>query len=126
MVVELQKNSTNSVATMEKVTELVEEQTVKVANSREKYSQIAKEIKDAEEHVKTLNVSSKDMDNMKNEILASLEGLASIAEENSAATEEVSASTEEQTASMEEIAGASEGLAKLAQDLQAIIERFQI
>ena len=126
MVVELQKNSTNSVATMEKVTELVEEETVKVANSREKYSQIEKAIKDAEEHVKTLNVSSKDMDNMKNEILASLEGLASIAEENSAATEEVSASTEEQTASMEGIAGASEGLAKLAQDLQAIIERFQI
>ena len=126
MVVELQKNSTNSVATMEKVTELVEEQTVKVANSREKYSQIAKAIKDSEEHVKTLNVSSKDMDNMKNEILASLEGLASIAEENSAATEEVSASTEEQTASMEEIARASEGLAKIAQDLQAIIERFQI
>lgn len=126
MVVELQENATNSVTTMEKVTELVEEQTIKVANNREKYNQIAEAIKDAEAHVKTLNVSSKDMDSMKNEILATLEGLASIAEENSAATEEVSASTEEQTASMEEIAGASEGLAKLAQDLQSIIERFQI
>jgi len=83
-------------------------------------------MKDAEKAVGHLNVTGREMDRMKNDILDSLQNLSSIAEENSAATQQVTSSLEEQTASVEDIALASEGLAVLAQDLQAIIKRFII
>lgn len=81
---------------------------------------------EAENKVEVLNESSRKMEQMKDEILESLQNLFAIAEENSAATEEVTASMQEQTAAVEEIAGASESLAKLAEDLQRIIARFRI
>ena len=79
-----------------------------------------------EEIVGQLNISGKEMEKMKDEILSSMESLSSIAEENSAAKEQVSASMEEQTASVEEIAGASDELANLAEKLQSIIMNFKV
>lgn len=126
MVDELQSNSQNLVQTMEDVSKIVEEQTEKVINSKDKYNQITYAMKDAEDEVKVLNVSSEKMGDMKDVILDTLQNLSAIAEENSAATQEVTSSMEEQTAVIEEIAGASKNLSGLANDLKGIIEKFKI
>ncbi|MPW27297.1 HAMP domain-containing protein [Alkalibaculum sp. M08DMB] len=126
VVSELQRNAQNAVKTMERVTTISKEQTNSVVSNRDKYLLIEVAMKDAIVAVEKLNVSSEEMEKMKNQILETLQNLTAIAEENSAATEEASASMEEQTASIEEIAGSSEGLANLAQNLQIIISRFKV
>ena len=126
VVNELQANTQEAVKTMEIVSEIVKEQSNSAINSRNKYSLIGEAMEAANRAVEQLNASSKEMDEMKDEILNTLQSLSAIAQENSAATEEVTASMEEQTAAVGEIAGASEGLAKLAQDLQSIIEKFKV
>ena len=126
MVNDLQQNANEAVKSMERVSVIVEEQTKKVNNNRDKYVQIAEAMKKAEEAVELINVSGKEMDIMKNDILDTLQNLSAIAEENAASTEEVTASIEEQSASMEEISDASEGLSNLAQGLQIIMQRFKI
>lgn len=126
VVNELQENSQGAVKTMEEIAEVVNEQTEKAISSRKKYNQITIAMKEAEDRLKILNESSKKMNQMKDEILDTLQNLSAIAEENSAATEEVTASMEEQTAAVQEIAGASESLAHLAEDLQNVINRFKI
>lgn len=126
VVNELQNNAENAVETVERVSSISIEQSNSVVSSKEKFMLISKSMTDAGKAVNKLNISGKQMEQMKNEILDTLQNLSAIAEENSASTQEVSASMEEQAASMEEISSASEGLANLAQDLRSIILRFKI
>ncbi|MBS4534104.1 methyl-accepting chemotaxis protein [Clostridium sp. D2Q-14] len=126
IVKELQNNSHDAVNTIKRISTIVEQQTKSVINSKNKYEMIADSMKDSEIAVEELNISSDEMNNMKNKILDTLQNLSAIAEENSASTQQASASMEEQTASIEEIAGASESLASLAQDLQSVIKKFRV
>ncbi len=126
IVNELQANAQNAVDTLERISEITNEQTKSVEKNRNKYRLIEEVMKESEKAIDKLNNSGKEMYDMKNEILTTLENLSSIAEENSAATQEVTAAMEEQTASMEEIASSSEGLSQLAQDLQNTISKFKI
>ena len=126
MVKELQQNSQSAVKTMEKVSLIAEQQEKSVHACQDKYQLIAKYMSEAIATVEQLNISSSEMNKLKEEILAALENLASIAEENSAAAEEVTASTEEQTATIEEIASSSESLSNLAQNLKTLIMKFKV
>ncbi len=126
IVNELQLNTHNAVKTMERVLAIADEQTKSVINSKDKYILIEEAMKETEEIVKQLNVSGKEMEGMRSQILLSMENLSAIAEENAAATQEATASIEEQAASAEEIAGASKGLESLAERLQMIIAKFKI
>lgn len=126
IVSELQMNAQNAVDTLERVSEITNQQTQSVAVNKNKYMLIEEAMKECEKAIEKVNASGKEMYDMKNQILTTLENLSAIAEENSASTEEVTASMEEQAASMEEIANTSEGLSQLAQDLQNTISRFKI
>ena len=59
-------------------------------------------------------------------IVAAIEEIARVAEDNAASTEEVSAATEEQTASMEEMTFASQRLSRLADELLTSVSRFNL
>ncbi len=59
-------------------------------------------------------------------IVAAIEEIAGVTEDNAASTEEVSAATEEQTASMEEMTFASQRLSKLADELLISVSRFNL
>jgi methyl-accepting chemotaxis protein len=126
LVQDLQKNSHDAVKTIEEMFTAIKAQTESVLNNKNSYLAIDGAIKDAEGAVNLLNVSGKEMEEMKDEILSTLQNLSAIAEENSAATQQVTASLEEQTSAVEEIANSSEGLASLAQELQTIIKKFNI
>ncbi len=126
IVKELQNNAEVAVATMERVISINNEQTNSIINNKNKFMIIAESLNEAIDVIKKLNVSSEEMEVMKNEILDILQNLTAIAEENSAATQEATAAMEEQSASIEEIAGSSEGLAELAQNLHMIIAQFKI
>lgn len=126
IVNELQDNAQASVKTMERVTTIAHDQSTSVLNNKEKYISISEAIQYSTNITNKLNISQEEMDKLKDEIIYTLQNLTAIAEENSASTQEASASMEQQSASIEEIAGASDGLAILAQELQAIINRFKI
>ena len=73
-----------------------------------------------------LNVSGKDMEIKKAEILDVIQNLSAIAQENAASTEESSASTEEQAASMTEVGNSCMNLAQIAQELRNSVSIFKI
>ncbi|MCQ1530239.1 methyl-accepting chemotaxis protein [Lutispora saccharofermentans] len=126
IVNELQMNSRNAVDTMGRISEIKNQQTQSVKQSNERYKLIEKAMKESQNAILKLDASGKEMYDMKNEILANLQNLSAIAEENSAATQEVTASIEEQAASMENIATASENLSQMAQELRSAIMKFKI
>lgn len=59
-------------------------------------------------------------------MVAMVDEIAKVAEDNAASTEQVSAATEEQSAAMQEMVYATQELAKLAEELLASVERFQV
>jgi len=111
---------------MEKVSTITKEQNDGVSLTKDKFNSIDEALKSVTDRLNKSNAAMNAMENMKNQILDTLQGLTAIAEENSASTEEASASMEEQSASIAEISNSSEDLAKLAQDLQLVINKFKM
>jgi methyl-accepting chemotaxis protein len=126
IVGELQLNAQNAVKTMERVSNITDEQTKSVIRNKDKYLLIDRAMHDTKDTVDHLNSAGEQMGIMKDQILASMENLSAIAEENSAATEQATASIEEQAASAEEISATSAGLTNLAKGLQSLIQKFKV
>lgn len=126
IVKELQINSQSAVDAMVRISGIAKEQTESVAKSEEKYKLIDGAMKGCRKAVMELNSLSREMVEMKNIILSTMEGLSAIAEENSAATEEVSSLAMQQAASIRALSEASDNLSFLAQDLQSTVLKFKI
>ena len=126
IVAELQQNTNDAVKTMERVSNISEEQARSVNNSKDKYQQIAEAMEITNASLSQLNLSGDEMDKMRMSILDVLQNLSAIAEQNAAATEQASATTEEQTASVEEIANSSNKLSELAIRLQGAVAQFKV
>ncbi len=126
VVKELQENAKISVKTMENVNVIINEQEQSVEVTGNKYKDISDAISKSEEAISKLYISGKGMEEQKNKIMAILENLSAIAQENAAGTEEASASIEEQSASINEIANASQSLVNLAEELQVVISKFKV
>jgi methyl-accepting chemotaxis protein len=60
------------------------------------------------------------------EVTRAIENIASVSEENSASTEEVSASAEEMSAQVEEVTASAQSLSEMAQTLQELVSRFKL
>lgn len=126
IIKELQGNSQNAVATMERVIDISKEQEEKVQENKKRYEIVSRSVNNSFRITGKINSTGKEIEEMKEMILNTLQNLTAIAEENSASTEEVTASMEEQTASIQQIAAASEDLDRLAQDLRETMARFKI
>lgn len=126
IIEELINNSKNAVTTMEIVTATAEEQIKSITVSEEKFKEISDAINHVEGIINILNNSSEMMNTKVSDILASIDNLSGMAQENAANSEDVTAATEEQSASLQEIANACESLSGLAQDLQNAISKFEL
>ena len=60
------------------------------------------------------------------QVIQSVDSVASITEQNNAATQQASASAEEMTAQVEEVVAASQSLSQMADDLQKVVGTFNI
>jgi methyl-accepting chemotaxis protein len=59
-------------------------------------------------------------------VTSSVESIAAVSEENSAAAEEVSATTEQMAAQAEEVVASAATLARMAEQLDELVARFRI
>ena len=75
IVNDLQTNSQNAVTTMERISEVTKEQTNSVMQNKDKYMLISEAMKESAAVIEQLNLSSEEMDKMKNEILDTLGNL---------------------------------------------------
>ena len=124
VIYDLNSKTEQAVETMENMNKIVEEQSLSVHNTSEKFDGIAEAIERTKEIIEQLNESEKIMESKKDNILEVMQNLSAISEENAAGTEEVNASVEEQTASMAQIASASEELSDLANEMKKTITKF--
>ncbi|SDY28188.1 methyl-accepting chemotaxis protein [Tindallia californiensis] len=126
VIKKLTEKTDSAVTTMQTLSQMAEDQTEGVYKTNEKFDGIDQAVSNMDRIIQDLNNSGKAMDQKKDEIIAVIENLSAISEENAAGTEEASASVEEQTAAIDQIASTSEDLSALAQDMQSAVAQFKI
>lgn len=105
---------------------IIMEQNRRVAQTTELFEKISAMTSEMTENIVTAGEMIDDMNTFKGKVLNSMENISAVSEQVSASTQEVSASTEEQLASIEELNNMAARIKKLAEDLQARMDRFTI
>ncbi|EHL15024.1 hypothetical protein HMPREF9629_02015, partial [Peptoanaerobacter stomatis] len=126
IVSDLTAKTGQAVETMEKVGKIVEQQSVKVEDTREQFNIISKELDNNNKAVEKLNKSGKELEKTKESLMGIIESLSALSEQNAASVQETSETVEEQTASSEEIAASSAHLADMAQEMSEMVAKFNI
>lgn len=126
IIAELSSNMDHTVTAAQGSKELSDQQLVSVYDTQDKFTGISKAVEEVKTVTNNLKDSSEVMVSGKDQLIALMQNLSSISEENAASTEEASASVEEQTASMAEIANASESLSELAVEMHMNINQVKL
>lgn len=122
----LQTDASHAVTVIEKVRDMLKEQTEDVQETESKYLEIAQAIEMTQAAIVELTVFGNQMKEEKEEVSSHIESLSAVAEENAAATEQSSACIEEQSASIHDIEQSSTTLASMASELQDMIKEFKL
>lgn len=122
----LQADASHAVTVIEKVRNMLKEQTEDVQETESKYLEIAQAIEMTQAAIVKLTAVGKQMQEEKEEVSSHIESLSAVAEENAAATEESSACIEEQSASIHDMQHSSTTLASMASELQHMIKEFKL
>lgn len=104
----------------------VKEQSVSVADTKEKFNHIAENIVNIEEKCEHLDAAAKRMNQSKDVIIGLIGDLSSISEENASCMEEAAAAVTEETKSIEQVSASSIKVAELADKLKAQIDHFKL
>lgn len=123
---ELQINSKQTVETMSKTQQGMQQQNELVKNTKSKYDNILSVLDESLESIEQLNKSKNEMLDNKNIIVDVMRNLASLAQQNAASTQEVAASTQEESIFMQELSNSGENLLSLSQRLQNLIAEFKL
>lgn len=126
VIEELKEKSNGAVITISDVKEVVNQQMQSVKDTEEKFSGIAREIDMIKDIIERLNTSATIMEASKNKIIELTENLSATSEENAGSAELATGNIENQNFSIQEIANSSSSLAVIAQELQELINKFEI
>lgn len=126
IVSELIHNSNTSVETMNQVSERVQQQNVKLSDTRDMFGSLNSEIASVSSGVERIRHSIEEIERMKDTVMASVEQLASIAEENAASTEETSASMSELRNIVKRCHDDTQKLVEISSDLSEHTEHFTL
>ena len=122
----LQKDAAYAVTVIEKVKNMLDEQTEDVHITESKYLEIAQAIEETQAAIIEITATGKRMHQEKEEVSSHIESLSAVAEENAAATEQSSACIEEQSASIHDMQQSSSALATMSSTLYEMIQEFKL
>ncbi len=123
---ELKEKAESAVVRMEKATKIAVEQDEQSKLSKSKFNEIELAVIKSKEIVNRISENSKSIEDKNAEIIAIIENLSAIAEENAATTEEAAASVDIQTDAIRDVSKASENLAHIAEQLQNEVGNFKL
>lgn len=110
--------------------ELINHQIDEIAASAQKIGQSSNGLVASMDSVSSIveenTASTEQMSANSTEVTQSVENIASVSEQNSAAVEEVSASTEEMSAQVAEVTASAQTLSEMAHQLQSAVAQFKL
>ncbi len=126
IISDLKENAQNAVNRMQKASDIVEKSNIQNTVTKEKFDEIEGAVSRSQIIVDRISENSKLIADKNIEIIAVIQNLSAIAEENAASTEEASTSVDTQTQSIDNISSASGNLAEIASELQNEVANFKL
>lgn len=126
LVHQIQNETNNAVATMEKGTQKVAKGTEMFNRSRESIQTVTESSGEVTRMAQEIAAAAEEQSASIEQINSSIEEVTAITEQSAAGTEEASSSVEEQKASMEELSTSAQELADLASNLLQLSSKFKI
>jgi methyl-accepting chemotaxis protein len=126
IVINIQKDSTQTVEVMQDVKTRSIEQSKAVTNVNSTFDTISTNISHISSKINEINTFMVQMNEQKNNIVMSITNISSISEETAAASQEVTASMEQQTSSTDEVARLANELSLLSTTLSNSITKFTV
>lgn len=126
LVHQIQNETNNAVATMEKGTQKVAKGTEMFNRSRESIQTVTASSGEVTRMAQEIAAAAEEQSASIEQINSSIEEVTAITEQSAAGTEEASSSVEEQKASMEELSTSAQELADLASNLLQLSSKFKI
>lgn len=105
---------------------LIDNVKTSIQTSKNALDEIDNTVKDTISEIKHLDKDVKAIDNLRLQVLNSIENVASIAQQSAAATEEISASTEQQSSSMEEVVVSVEKLNDMIKSFANTVNQYKL
>lgn len=122
----LLEDSDRSVATMDELSHIFDEQSAVLQSTIELFADVETGVNDSIEGIGRISVKADNLNTARNNIIATVQNLSAIAEENAASTEETSASMSEVDGIMGQIAQNAIDLKEIAGTLQDNMDKFDI
>lgn len=122
----IQNKSTDMVENLEETRQGSQVQTEKINEALTASEDVAASIEQLAQSMVYVMQSSATINEQKDEVVAQLENIAASAQENSAGTEQVSANAEEILATMQEFSSHINSLEKVAEELRASSDQFDL
>jgi methyl-accepting chemotaxis protein len=126
LIGEIQGDTDKAVVAMDAGTREVKVGSEVVTAAGEAFKEIAGLILQVSDQVREISAAIQQMASGTQQIVNSVKEIDSLTKTGGGEMQTVSAATEEQSASIEEIASSSQALAKLAQNMQAAVNKFRI
>jgi len=122
----IQIKAVNAVSTMNEVNGIAEDQNKSIDDTGKIFEKVESKLRALLSRMEELSRVSNDISDNKDNIIASIQSISAVTEENTAGTQEVSASSEEQLASIQEIVSISETSMELAKNLENETLKFKV
>lgn len=126
IIQDLVKKMEEAVQMIDSMQEAAKEQSVSVADTKNKFMLIEENLLKMENNCASLDESTGQIEDSRNVIVGMISNLSAISEENAACMEEAAASVEEQSKSIETVSETSKKVAELAEELNQQIGKFII
>lgn len=122
----LKSDSENAVESITNMKGIVSLQVKSVENTENKFEKISEAIDSMDSILKSLNNSATLMTENKEKIMELAQSLTAVSEENAAGADEAAKAMENQTTAIQEIAKSGEDLANISEELESLVQRFQV
>ncbi|MEG1256049.1 methyl-accepting chemotaxis protein [Clostridium sp.] len=126
IIVNIQKDSNNTVNIMSEVKGIASEQTVAVSEVNSSFDKISNSVKSITDKIESITKFVKELNTDKENIVESINSISSVSQQTAAATEEITASMEQQSSAIDEVANAADLLNELSLKLEGEISKFKI
>jgi methyl-accepting chemotaxis protein len=125
IITNIQKESKETVKVLQGGYKQVEEGSKVISSTHETFDNINDAVTVMADRIQNVANRIVEIANSSDKISSSIESIASVAEEAAAGVEQSSAAAQQQSSSMDEIYRGADSLAHMAEELNAIVERFK-
>lgn len=125
IIKELLDDSKHTVAVMDEVQEIVNEQQAKLQQTKSQFNDVSRGIDLSRDETNGIKGQTELCDSARSKVVDVITNLSAISEENAASTQETTASMQELNATINLLAASATNLTKLSEDLEEEIQFFR-